>query len=51
MGVKYGRQKEKKGVMQQKWEICRETEQMLMFCNANYAINEPRNEKVTDTTC
>ena len=37
--------------MQQKVGICWETEQMLMFCNANYAIKETRNEKVIDTTC
>ena len=41
----------RKELCNKKWEICRETEQMLMFCNANYATKEPRNEKVTGTTC
>ena len=48
MGNKYCMVKnKKKELCNKKWEISRKTEQMLMLYNANYAMKEPHNEKVT----
>ena len=39
--------KRKNELCDKKWEICRETLQMLTLCNENNAIKKPRDEKVT----